>query len=379
MPYLDHNASSPLRPEALAAMRPVLEQGAANPSSLHRQGRAARKALEGARERLAGLLGTHPEGVVFTSGGTEAANLCVLGAALASPKGRRAACSAVEHPAVLQAVHGLASFGGQGRILPVDPLGRCAPEALRAAGAGELALVSVMHANNETGVVNDIAALGAWCRDHGVLFHSDAAQSFGKLPVDLARQGLDLVSASGHKFGGPQGSGFVALRPGLRLVPQLLGGDQEGELRPGTENLAAALGMVAAAEAAHAQRDAEGRRLAGLRDRLQGLLRAGIPSLEVHGEGAERVPGTLYCHVPGFMADTLLMALDQAGVAASAGAACAAGAAKPSHVLLAMGKGEACAQGSLRFSFGWDSAERDPELAAEALIRAVAELGRTRL
>jgi cysteine desulfurase len=366
--YLDHNATSPLRPEAREAMLPWLGGRFGNAGSAHAAGRQARQALEGAREALAACIGASHDEVVLTSGGTESGCLAVLGAARASARGRHVLVGATEHACVLGAGQALPGFGYQVSLIPVDADGRVKLEALQAGAQAGTVLASAMHANNETGAVNDIAALGAWCRERGILFHTDAVQSFGKLPFNVSSLPVDLASFSAHKFGGPQGAGFLYVRRGLKLVPLLMGGDQEQGLRPGTQAVAQALGMAAAAQAACAQRGEEARRLGALRDALQQALLAGIPSLKLSAGLGPRVANTLHVRLPGIASDLMLMALDQAGVEASSGSACHAGASQPSHVLLAMGVPEAEAATALRFSLGWTTRDEDMAEAAPRII-----------
>jgi len=374
--YLDHNATSPLRPEAREAMLPWLGGRFGNAGSAHATGREARAALEAAREALAACIGAEPDEVVLTSGGSEGGSLAVLGAARASARGRHAVVSAAEHACVLNAGHSLASFGYQATLAPVDAGGRVSLASLEASAQPGTVLASVMHANNETGAANDIAALGAWCRERRILFHTDAVQSFGKLPFDARQLAVDLASFSAHKFGGPQGAGFLFVRRGLRLVPLLYGGDQEMGLRPGTQALAQALGMAAAAKAACAAREQEALRLGALRDGLQQALMAGIAGLKVNAGDGPRVPNTLSVLLPGLASDLMLMALDQAGIEASSGAACHAGASQPSHVLLAMGLPEAAASSALRLSLGWSTCDEEMGPAAEAIIACWRRLAR---
>lgn len=365
--YLDHNAGSPLRAEALDAMRPLLEHGAANPSSQHKSGQAARTALELARERAAKLLGGWPEEWVFTSGATEACNMALYGACLAGAAPRPLIVGATEHPAVLETADALASAGVAVERLPVNSQGVADLAALRQALQRHPgAIVALMHANNETGVLHPVAEAAALVHGQGGFIFSDLAQSTGKVPVDVRGLDLDLGALSGTKFGGPQGSGLLYRRKGLRLKPLLHGGHQEFGLRPGTENVAAAVGLAGALEAAVGGLNDQTKAWTLAVDALESGLRRLLPGLQVHGRGAERVSNTLSVSLPGLDRDLLLLRLDQLGLQASAGAACAAGAAEPSHVLAAMGASSEAIRTVLRFSFGPGQGESE---ALEALRR----------
>ncbi len=374
--YLDYNATSPVLPEAREAMRPWLESDFGNPSSTHRLGQKARDAVEGAREAVAALLHADPREILFTSGGTESDNLAVLGVLRASGRGRHALASAVEHHAVLNTVHALPGLGFSGSFLPVDRGGRVDPSLLEESLGPDTALVSVMHANNETGALQDVERVGEACRRRRVPYHCDAVQTFGKLPLDLKRLPVDLLSASAHKFGGPKGAGFLFVRRGLRLVPLLHGGEQENEVRPGTENVAGIVGMAAAAAAACARMGAEAERQRALRDRLEAALRQGVPGLRVNASGGPRVDNTLSVLFPGVESDVMIMKLDAMGLCVSSGSACAAGASQPSHVLKAMGLGEAESQTVIRLSLGPGTTREQVDFACQALPRAWQELCR---
>lgn len=375
--YLDHNATSPLRPEVAAAVARALEMSG-NPSSIHAEGRAARAALETARERLAALVGASPARVVFTSGGTEAANSVLSGALrrAGQPVPTRLLLSATEHPCVA-AGHRFAPEAVE--VLPVDDAGVLRLDILHDrlnALAGETVLISVHAANNETGVVQPLSDVVALARAHGrALVHSDAVQAVGKIPLDMAALGLDALTLSGHKFAAPKGVGALVLAEGVSLDAAFIrGGGQEVRLRCGTENLSGIVGMGAAAEVAGAGLAAEGRRLRELRDALQSRLRALAPDLVVFGEGAERLPNTLSFAVPGLEAATALIALDLAGIAVSSGSACSSGKVARSPVLAAMGMSPARAAGALRVSFGWNSSERDLERFLTAFERVASSL-----
>ena len=363
--YLDYAATSPLRPEARAALLEALDGRWGNPSSVHRWGRESRALLDDARARLARVLGASPAEVVFTRGGTEADNLAVLGRARSVP-GAPVACSAVELRAVLGAAH---AAGTAVHILAVDADGLVRLEGLEAALATRPAVVSVMWANNETGVVQPVGEIAERCRSSGVAFHSDAVQALGKLPVRADQVPAALLSFSAHKVGGPKGIGALFVRRGTELSPLVHGGGQERGLRPGTEDVAGALAFAAAAEAAEAEREASMQRLAGLRDRLERGLRERVPGLRVNGAGVERLATVSNLSVPGADPEMLLVALDLEGIAASSGSACSSGAVTPSHVLLAMGLPPELAGPSVRFSLGWGTTDGEVERVLEVFAR----------
>lgn len=367
--YLDHAASSPLLPAAREAMLAAWAR-TGNPSSVHAAGRAARALLEDARERLADVLGAHPTEVVFTSGGTESDNLAVLGASRrGAAEGRPlVACSAVEHPAVLDAALSLGA--DRVRLLDVDADGRVTASALDALAPGALGVVSVMWANNETGTLQPIASVVEAARRVGAFAHSDAVAALGHVPLDFAGSGLDALSLSAHKVGGPVGVGALVVRRDAPVAPIGFGGGQERRLRSGTVPVALAAGFAAAASVAVA-RVAEGRPYGvDLRERLlTGLCE--VPGVWANG-GTDVSPGACHVTVSGCRADDLLLLLDAAGIDCSTGSACTAGVHQPSHVLLAMGRPDADAVGSLRFSFGWSSTDADVDAALAAFPDAVA-------
>jgi cysteine desulfurase len=380
VPYLDYAASAPLRAEALAAMLPLLERPAANPSSQHGQGRAARAAVETAREQVAALVGAAPAEVVFTSGGTEADNLAVKGTVLQRPAdARHLVCSAVEHHAVLDAAAWAgADAGARVDLAPVDAAGRV--DLDRLAGLlepGRTALVALMAANNEVGTVQPVAAAAELAHAAGAALLCDAVQAAGLPGVDLAGQGVDLLALAAHKLGGPTGVGALVVRPGTSLRPLLHGGGQERGLRSGTLPAAAIAGFGAAAAAALAERGAgAATALAALRARLLAGLRAVDPGLGLNGpaEAAAGLPGLLSVRFPGRRAEDLLLLLDRHGVACSAGSACASGAVTPSHVLLAMGRAPAEARETVRFSLGHASTLADVDATITATAQALAVL-----
>jgi cysteine desulfurase len=374
--YLDHAATTPMRPEAIAAMTEELAQ-LGNPSSLHAAGRRARRVVEESREQLAEVFGARPSEIVFTSGGTEADNLAVKGLYWARQQGsrRRVLTTSVEHHAVLDSVHWLAEAQGAEAVwLGVDLDGAVRPEALRAAieqARDQVAMISVMWANNEVGAVNPVSELAAVAHEHGIPFHTDAVQAAAQLPVDFAASGADALTVTGHKLGGPVGIGALILGRGVDPVPVLHGGGQERDIRSGTLDTPAIRAFAVAAAACARSRVAEAERLAELRDDLVGEVLAIVPDAVLNGppSGPGRLPGNAHFSFPGCEGDALLMLLDANGIACSTGSACTAGVAEPSHVLLAMGADPPRARGSLRFSLGHTSTPRD----VEALTRVIGE------
>ena len=363
--YLDHNATSPLRPEARAAMLAALDAGG-NASSVHREGRVARALVDEAREALAGTLGCLPDMVVFTSSGTEANNLALKGAIGLGV--RRIVVSGVEHASVLGAA---AATGLPVDIVPMSGSGRIdldALDALLGAGGGP-ALVSIMLANNETGAIMPLAEFGEIARRHGAYLHSDAVQALGKVPLRWPALGLDMMSVSAHKLGGPQGAGALVIREGLRPEPLLHGGGQESRRRAGTENVAAIAGFAAAVRAAD-----DARRIGMLRDRLEVELKAAAPHVRIIAETAPRLPNTTCFALPGLEAAMALMGLDLAGIAVSSGSACSSGKVSRSHVLEAMGLAPDLVAGAIRVSLGWNSTSADIERFAAAWSDIVARV-----
>ena len=365
--YLDHNAGAPLRPEARDAMLPWLGPPA-NPSSAHREGARARAALEEARAAIAGLIGAAPAEIVFTSGATEANNLALRGA----DAGGRIVTTAIEHASVLETAR---AGGAVVTTVGVDAEGRVAPEAVVAACSGRPALVSVGLANGEVGAVAPVAAIAAALAGSGAVVHTDAAQAAGRLPIDVRALGVDLLSLSSHKLGGPAGAGALWVRSGTTLDAQLRGGPQERGRRAGTENVAALVGFGAAARVAGATLAESAARLDALTQRLWQGLAARLPGVVRNGPAsAPRLPNTLNVTVPGCAGESLLVLLDLAGVAASLGSACAAGAPEPSHVLVAMGRTRDAARNGLRFSLGPDTTADDVARVVELLPRLVAQV-----
>ena len=376
--YLDHAATTPVRPEVLEAMLPYLtERAFGNPSSSHRFGRAARAGLEQARREVAQAVGAEPSQVIFTSGGTEADNLGIVGAALAARDRGGSMCavvSAIEHKAILAAAHAVCHLGGREILLPVDREGRVDLDALDEALRERPAVVSVMWVNNEVGVIQPVADIAKRCCDAGVVFHTDAVQAFGKVPLNLASTDCILTTISGHKIGAPKGIGAIIVRDRKAVEAIIHGGGQQFGIRPGTENVAGAVGLGRAAALAAAEQADESPRLAALRDALTARLRAAVPDLVVNGAGAERAPHVLNLAVPGTDSEAMLMHLDLAGIAASGGSACSTGAVEPSHVLVAMGVPRELALGAIRFSFGHESTAGDVDRVAEVMPGVVAKV-----
>ena len=355
--YLDHNATTPVHPLVRDAMVRVLTESVGNPSSVHYYGQRAKAVIDDARAAVAGLIDADPGDIVFTSGGTEADNLAVRGAleARAAQGRRRLVVSAIEHEAVLNTARALERQGWPVTIVPVGQSGVIDPSDVAAAITPDTALVSVMHANNEVGTVQPITEIATIARDAGAWFHTDAVQSTGKLPIQLRQwsaAGVDLLSLSGHKFGGPQGVGALWVRRGVRLSPTATGGRHERNRRAGTENVPGIAGLGAAAELARQSIGETGRRVAELRDRLEQALVAAIDGAVVNGDTGARIPNTSNISFHGVEAESLLIALDLEGVAVSTGAACSSGTLEPSHVLRAMGVPQARTRNSLRFSLG---------------------------
>lgn len=373
--YLDHNATTPVAAEVADAMHEAVRGCFGNASSIHAFGQAAKAALDDARSAVAELLGARPNDVIFTGSGTEADNLAIRGVAEASPAaGRRhLVASAIEHEAVLNTLKALSKRGWTSTLLPVGAAGVVEPAALEAAITDDTALVSVMHANNEIGTLQPIAELAGVAHRHGALFHTDAVQSAGKVPLDVSSLGVDLLSISAHKFNGPKGVGAIWIRRGLRLVATTTGGRQERNRRAGTENVPAIAGLGVAARLAAAKLAREAARLRALRDRLESSLLDRVPDAAVNGTG-ERVPNTTNISFHGVEAEALLIALDLEGIAVSTGSACSSGTLEPSHVLRAMGLTPRRAQSSIRFSLGLGNTDEEVDRLVGVLPPLVARL-----
>ena len=375
--YLDHNATTPLAPEVLEAMLPFLRQEYGNASSIHRFGQRARAAVERARAQVAALIGSRPEDIIFTSGGTESDNLAIQGVVRSRTAARRhIITSAVEHHAVLHTAQALEREGVRVTHLPVSHEGFVDPEDVRRALAPETVLITIMHANNEIGSIQPLAEIAAIARQAGVIFHTDAVQSVGKIPVDVGALGADLLSLSAHKFYGPKGVGALYVREGIELHPILYGGARQGEPRPGTENVAGIVGLGAAAELAGILMKEESARLVTLRDQLETEILKTIEAAGVNGprDNSHRMPHTANLHFDYVEGESLVIALDLEGIACSTGAACSSGALEPSHVLLALGLSAERARSSLRFSLGRQNTVADVDRLLDALPRVVHRL-----
>jgi cysteine desulfurase len=374
--YLDHNATTPPSPAVVEAMTAVLREEFGNPSSVHHFGQRAKAVIDDARSAVAALISADPGDVVFTGGGTEGDNLAIRGVAEAlEPSGRKhLIASAIEHEAVLNTLKALARRGWTTTLLPVGESGIVDPEALRKSLTDQTALVSIMHANNEIGTVQPIAELAATAHERRAVFHTDAVQSAGKIPIDVKALGVDLLSISAHKFYGPKGVGAMWIRRGLRLQAPITGGKQERSRRAGTENVAGIVGMGVAARQARAKMDEEATRLAPLRDRLEeGILRA-VSGTLVNGARSPRVPNTTNISFDRTEAESLLIALDLEGIAVSTGSACSSGTLEPSHVLKAMGFPAHRTQNSIRFSLGTANTEADIDRVVTVLPGIVEKL-----
>jgi cysteine desulfurase len=381
--YLDCNATTPPLPEVVSAVTASLVDGWGNPSSVHRAGIDARHAVELARESVARLLGARPGEVVFTGGGTESASLAIAGTLDALGGPRTIVSMRTEHSAVREACEALEARG-RARVAWVPPdeggvIDLAALEAALDAHGGDVALVSVMGANNETGVLQPLQAIGERCRARGVRFHCDATQWVGRMPTALAGMPVDLVTASAHKFHGPKGVGALWVRSGVRVAPQVVGGPQERDRRGGTENVPGIVGMGAAAEAALAWLSDPAHREAGAarRDRLERAILAAVPDAVVNGAGAARLWNTTNIGFPGLEAEAILLLLSERGVMASAGAACSSGSLDPSPVLLAMGVPPRVAHGSIRLSISRLTTDDEVAHAAEAIPACIARLRRS--
>ncbi|WP_439377513.1 cysteine desulfurase family protein [Amycolatopsis lexingtonensis] len=371
MTYLDHAATTPMLPEAIAAMTEALST-VGNASALHSSGRRARRMVEEARETIADALGARPSEVIFTGGGTESDNLAIKGIYWARQEEReqrrRVLCGAAEHHAVLDTVEWLEAHGGaEVVLLDVDSQGRVSPDVLRAAIAAEpetVALASVMWANNEVGTINPIADLAAVCAEFEIPFHTDAVQAVGAVPVDFAASGAAALTLTGHKLGGPIGVGALLLGRDVTCVPLLHGGGQERNVRSGTLDVPAIVSFAAAVRTSVTTRADYAKRVEGLRDELVEVIQREVPDVVLNGGDGERLPSHAHFTFPGCAGDSLLMLLDAKGIECSTGSACTAGVAQPSHVLLAMGADPAAARGSLRFSLGHTTTAADVEAVA---------------
>jgi cysteine desulfurase len=380
--YLDHNATTPVHASARDAMvRTLTQEDFGNPSSVHYYGQRAKSSVDDARASVAALLGADPGDVIFTSGGTESDNLAIRGAleARAAEGRRHLVTSAIEHEAVLNTARALEKQGWPVSIVPVGTSGVIDPADIAKVVTPETAVVSLMHANNEVGTIQPILEAAAIAKNAGAWFHTDAVQSAGKLPL-LAREwastGVDLISISAHKFGGPKGIGALWIRRGVKLSPTMTGGRHERNRRAGTENVSGIAGFGAAAAALRANSASESARIAALRDRLESAVLSAVPETAVNGDPARRLPNTSNISFNGVEAESLLIALDLDGIAVSTGAACSSGTLEPSHVLKAMGLPHARTKNSLRFSLGPENTESEIDAVIAALPPLVAKLRR---
>ena len=371
--YLDHNASTPVHPEVVEAMLPYFEERYGNASSIHRFGREARDAVEAARAEIAGFLGVEPDEIVFTSGGTESDNLAIKGIAHARGRGH-ILTSQVEHHAVLRTGQALERAGFDVTYLPADGQGLVDPDDLRRAIRPDTILISVMYANSEVGTIMPIREMGQIARERGIPFHVDGVQAFGKIPLAVQDDGINLLSASSHKIYGPKGVGALYIRKGTKMVPVQHGGDHERRRRAGTENVPAIVGFGKAVEVRARDMGEEADRVRALRDRLWRGTVARVPEVRLNGHPERRLPGTLNLSFRGVDAESLLLALDLKGIGASAGSACTSGSLEPSYVLTAMGVPTEWSLGAVRCSLGRATTEADIDYVLEVLDPAVARI-----
>ncbi len=375
--YLDHAATTGLSPEALREMMPFLTECMGNPSSIHGTGREAAMALMKARKRIAEALGAEPSEIYFTSGGSESDNWALKGAAFANrARGRHIITTQIEHHAVLHTCQWLERQGFEVTYLPVDGRGRTDPETAERAIRPDTVLISVMTANNEIGTIQPVAEIAGIARERGILFHTDAVQAAGALPLHPAEMQADLMSLSAHKFHGPRGIGLLWVRRGVRIDPLIHGGAQERGLRAGTENLAGAVGMAAALERAVRDLPERTRNIAGLRDLLIRGIQEAVPEAKLNGDPVRRLPGNAHFTFPGVDGEALLLRLDLAGIACSGGSACTAGATEPSHVLTALGQTPEESRGGLRMTLGEENTEEEIREVLRVLPPIVKELRR---
>ena len=374
--YLDHAATTPLSQEVLEVMLPWFTRGYGNASSVHGEGREAKRAIENARRQVMKALNiAHPQEVYFTAGGTESDNWAVKGVALARGRGH-IVTTAIEHHAVLHACQWLEKQGFDVTYLPVDAYGRVTADQVEKALRPDTILVSVMAANNEVGTILPIGQIGQLCRDRGVIFHTDAVQAVGAIPLDVQDMNIDLLSLSGHKLHGPKGVGALYIRKGVKIDSILHGGAQERGYRAGTENVPAIVGLGKAIEIAQANRTDNAERMTALRDRLIRGLTERIPQAHLNGHPTERLPGNVNLSFDGVEGEALLLRLDLAGVAASSGSACTSGALDPSHVLMALGMTAAQANGAIRLTLGTETTGNDIADVLEILPPIVEDLRR---
>ncbi|MBO3802695.1 MAG: cysteine desulfurase NifS [Candidatus Brockarchaeota archaeon] len=373
---MDHSATTPVDPKVVEAMVPYFSEKFGNASSLHSFGREAFEAVQESRRKVAELIGASPEEVIFTGGGTESDNLAVVGSARKmKQKGRdHVIASRIEHPAVLEACRSLEGEGFEVTYLEVDKDGLVSPEDVRRAITEKTALVTVMHANNEIGTIEPIEEIGEITAERGVVFHTDAVQSAGKIPVDVKRMNVDMLSLSAHKIYGPKGVGALYVRKGTPLQPLIHGGGHERGFRSGTENVAGIVGMGKSAELARARLEEDSKRLTALRDELIERVLQGVSESYLNGHATKRLPNNAHFRFSGIEGESLILELDEKGVAASTGSACSSKKLEPSHVLMAIGLNEVEAHGSLRLTLGHENTEEDVEYVVECLEEAVGKL-----
>jgi len=373
--YLDHCATTPLHPDVLTAMLPFLRHSFGNPSSMHALGRKAREAVEEARGKVASLIGANASEIVFTSGGTEANNLAIQGIARArKDRGNHIIASSIEHHAVIKTCQYLERNGFVVTYLPVDHHGIVNPEDFKKALTDKTILVSVMHANNEVGTIEPIDKIGRIAAKRGVSCHTDAVQSAGKVPLNVKKMHVDLLSISAHKFHGPKGIGALYIKEGTRLDPILHGGGQERDMRSGTENVASIVGLGTACELADKAVPVLGDKIRKLRDSLQERISTAVLGITINGHPVSRLPNCLSVSIPGIMGEMILRDLDARGIAVSAGSACTSHSVEISHVLSAMGLPKETAQGTVRLSLGIMNTEDEIEYAATSFVEVVEKL-----
>ncbi|HOV66335.1 MAG TPA: cysteine desulfurase NifS [Bacillota bacterium] len=381
--YLDHSATTPVRPEVLAAMLPYFGDKFGNPSSIHSWGRQARTAVDSAREQVASIIGATASEIVFTSGGTESDNLAIRGVAKSmQTKGKHLITSQIEHHAVINTFESLAKDGYEVTYLPCDKYGLIDPDDVRKSIRKDTILISIIHGHNEVGTIEPIEEIGRIAKEHGILFHSDAVQSLGKIPVKVDAMGVDLLTISSHKIYGPKGVGALYVRKGTRIRPQVTGGIHEKGLRAGTENVPGIVGFGAACVLAEEEMPEESKRLQALRDKLINGILSNIPDTVLNGHPEKRLPHNVNVSVKYVEGEAMLLNMDLLGIGASSGSACTSGSLEPSHVLLAMGIPHELAHGSLRMTLGKSNTGEDIEYVLEALppivekLRAMSVFGR---
>lgn len=373
--FLDNSSTTRVDGRVLEAMLPYLRERFGNASSIHSFGQEARAAVEDARRRVAELLGADMREVVFTSGGTESDNAALWGVFRSGYRaGNHIITSKIEHPAVLETCKALESAGAEVTYLPVDSSGRVDPARVAAAVNERTILISIMHANNETGVIQPVEEISALARERGILMHTDAVQSVGKIPANVQRLGVDLLSLSGHKIHAPKGVGVLWIRGGVKLVPFLTGGAHERRRRAGTENVPAIVGLGAAARLAVERLPEMGTRVASLRDRLEEQIKSRMPGVRTNGSAEHRIPNVTNLAFEGIEGEAAVIALDLSGVAVSTGSACSSGSLEPSHVLMGMGLRPEVVQGSLRFSLSYHNTVEEIDGAVEVLSEVVSRL-----